>query len=78
MNLRKAPQERSTAKRIKDRELGHPDIVLDTRGDRMIIYEQAEEKSVPILRSAEEVRDVRDYLDAWLEYHDEQEAGDNE
>lgn len=71
MNLRKAPQDHSTPKRLDDRERGHPDIVLKADGHCISLHEAGEEKWPPVLRGADEVRDVRDYLDAWLERHEE-------
>lgn len=72
MNLRKPPQERKTPKRIDDRDLGRPDIELRATDDTVWMAEIGESRWPPTFRGREEIEYLRDYLDAWLEAHDEE------
>lgn len=73
----KPPQERKTDKVIKNRPLGEPNIYLIGTDGYISLYEAGEEQFPPVFRGREEIEMLRDYAQAWLDYHDEHgEEGD--
>lgn len=73
----KAPQKRKTEKRIygEEREnMGYAPITLSGNDERLVLIEQNESKDVIIFRSREEIETIRDFCNAWLEHHDEEQS----
>jgi len=73
MRLNKAPQERSTEKRINDRDTGIP-IALGGDENSISVAEIGSSKRYPAtFRTEEEIKLLRDWCNAWLEHNDSSE-----
>lgn len=53
--------------------MGYPDIRFKADENSIGIAEMGESHWPPTFRGRDEVEALRDYCNAWLEYHDEQQ-----
>lgn len=75
----KPPQERKTPKKIdRINDGGWPNIKMYGTDISLTVEEILEGHNDTVtFRGAEQVRTLRDFAQAWLDYHDQQEADDD-
>lgn len=66
----KAPQDRKTAKKITERDLGYPNISMSGTEESISLAELGESRYPPTFRGEDEIRLLRDFCNAWLDAHE--------